>query len=161
MEDKLFYDKCKMLCDLNITAEQLGAPEDYAIPHSNENKIPIIENEEIIPILMIVIIRSKLIHIYSNMYYIEKFLWKLQESTHIQNIITIFKTAIVQIESLSNEDIRPSSGKIRKHLDFVEVTNIMAGMESKSETQTNSLLNNHVKRVRDLIFTSTNNTNIN
>lgn len=51
---------------------------------TDENKIPIVENDDILPILMIVIIRSKLLHINANIHYIESFLWKLQEFEHIR-----------------------------------------------------------------------------
>ncbi|GJQ80415.1 hypothetical protein Trydic_g12274 [Trypoxylus dichotomus] len=200
-DDKLFYHKCKSLCDQNVTAEQFGAPEDYAIPlaaavvefasldahkspiekahcltttfdlvyaelksaiveiisiSAEENKIPVVENRDIMPVLMIVIIRSKLIHLFSNMYYIENFLWELQESEHIKNTIMLFKDAIAQIQSLNDENLRPSSsGKVHKNLGLDEVTTIMGEMETKSQNPATSLVENHMKRVTSLIFTST------
>lgn len=32
IEDRLFFEKSKELCKLNVTAEQFGAPENYAVP---------------------------------------------------------------------------------------------------------------------------------
>ncbi|XP_022914617.1 uncharacterized protein [Onthophagus taurus] len=198
--DKLFYEKCKRLSDKDITAEQLGAPPDYAIPlfaavveFSNldvrkspiekvnclcttydlifaelksgiieiisksdmENQIPVIENKDIVPILMAVIIKSKIIHLHSNMYYIEHFLWKLQNSQDVQNTISNFKVAIEKISTLSDEDLKPCDGKICKEMDSLKMMQLMTTEEKYKKDEKKSLVENHVHRIYNLILTST------
>lgn len=75
---------------------------------------------------------------------------------HFRKTITIFKNAITQIQLLNDQNLAPSSGKVHKDLDLVEVSNIMTQMETSSESRTDSMLENYIKRFTKLIFTSTN-----
>lgn len=75
-----------------------------------------------------------------------------------RNTLSIFKNAITEIQQINEKELRPSSGKVCKDLDLVEVTSIMAEMEIPSKKEVESLVDNHVKRVTNLIFTSTNTT---
>lgn len=45
----------------------------------NESDIPVINNSDIIPVLVVVLIRSKLVHLASNLFYIECFLWAVKD----------------------------------------------------------------------------------
>lgn len=49
-----------------------------------ETDIPVINNCDIRPVLMVVLIKSKPVHFATNLYYIENFLWKNGDEAHIQ-----------------------------------------------------------------------------
>lgn len=128
-EDAHLFGKCLQFSDKNVTAEQFGGCEDYAIPlfagvvelasldnhktpiekvtclcntydllyaelksviaeftaesSNDENHIPVVENSDVIPVLMTVIVKSKLMHLYSSLYYINMFLWTCNEVDNV------------------------------------------------------------------------------
>ncbi|XP_063921355.1 uncharacterized protein LOC135136147 isoform X3 [Zophobas morio] len=129
-QDKAFFEKCRTLLGINVSAEQFGANENYSIPLSaaivelsvldnyktpgekmnclcttydlvfaeiktamvavisqnseKENEIPVIDNRDILPVLMVVIIKSKLSHVFSNLFYVKSFYHTMDDNRVIR-----------------------------------------------------------------------------
>lgn len=121
----------------------------------NEAEIPIINNNEIGPVLMVVLIKSKPVHLASNLYYIEKFLWLNQQEDHISHILESFKMAAEDLKHASEKTMRPPSGEVCRSLDLKGVIE----MTSPHKNDGVPVLKEQRDRISDLIISATNELN--
>lgn len=90
----------------------------------NEAEIPIINNSEITPVLMVVLVKSKPMHLASNLFYIEHFLWTNEQAEHIKYILDSFKMAAEALKEVNEKTMRPPSGEVCRSLDLKGVIEI-------------------------------------
>ncbi|KAJ3622350.1 hypothetical protein MTP99_002865 [Tenebrio molitor] len=198
-EDKNFFEKCKFFSDVQVSAEQFGADENYSIPlcaavvelsvldnykspaekinclcstydlvfaeiktamvsvisqnSEKDNEIPIIDNRDIIPVLMVVIIRSKLVHIFSNLFYIKMFYNKLEENRIVSDIFKSFETATNRLMEIDVKNLQPITGKIIKSIDLEQYIKITTCVQEENVNKT--LVDEENQRVLKLINQST------
>lgn len=104
---------------------------------------------------MVVLIKSKPVHLASNLYYIENFLWNNQQRDHIAFILDSFKTAAEDLRNASEKTMRPPSGDVCRSLDLKGVIE----MTSPQSNESVSVLKEQRDRISDLIICATNEAN--
>lgn len=105
---------------------------------------------------MVVLVKSKLVHLISNLQYIEDFLWMNKQNDHIKYIMDSFKMATDDLMKVNEETIRPPSAEVCRNLDLMGVIEITS---PQSNVDGVSVLKEQRNRVRDLIVCATNETN--
>ncbi|EFA09994.1 hypothetical protein TcasGA2_TC012161 [Tribolium castaneum] len=119
-----------------------------------EIEIPIIDNKDIMPVLMVVILRSKLRYMLSNLFYIKTFYLKIEENREIFDIFKSFKTAVDRLMQLDVDIMKPMKGLFQNSLDLEEYMKITSSPgEEKIEKAT--LIDEANQRVLNLITRST------
>jgi hypothetical protein len=118
-----------------------------------DNEIPIIDNRDIIPVLMVVIIRSKLVHIFSNLFYIKMFYNKLEENRIVSDIFKSFETATNRLMEIDVKNLQPITGKIIKSIDLEQYIKITTCVQEENVNKT--LVDEENQRVLKLINQST------
>lgn len=101
---------------------------------------------------MVVLIKSKPVHLASNLYYIEHFLWNNQRNAHVTFILESFKTAAEDLRNATEKTMRPPSGEVCRSLDLKEVIEITSPQKSAGV----SVLKEQRDRISDLIICATN-----
>lgn len=80
-------EKMNCLCNTYdlVFAELKSARAEFdSERNEDDNVIPIIETKDILPVLANVIIRSKLPHLYSTFYFIDKYLWSYPDNSCVK-----------------------------------------------------------------------------
>lgn len=117
-----------------------------------EHEIPIVNNNEIIPILMVVIVKSKLQHFYSNLCFIKSFYYKIENDRINSDIIKAFEQAANNLEEVNLETA--ISGRIKRDLDLKEFME-MTGEEYCENHVNKTLVDEENCRILNLIKRST------
>ncbi|CAH1118924.1 unnamed protein product [Phaedon cochleariae] len=120
-----------------------------------ELEIPMINNEEVVPILMDVLIKSKLLHPCSNLFYMKLFGAKiLQQDQQKRSILRSFETVINEMRNLrKNESMNGSADHdmggdllhMNNDIDFCQIMTISLA-EDESQPQKNATLTAEQKR---------------
>ncbi|RZC35791.1 uncharacterized protein BDFB_008789, partial [Asbolus verrucosus] len=118
-----------------------------------ENEIPIIDNSEIIPLLMDVTVKSKLVHVFSNLFYIKSFYHKITENHVVSDILKAFETAVNRLVMTDVKNIQPTSGKIIRSMNLEEYIKITSSSDEDIINRT--LADEANQRVLNLITRST------
>ncbi|KAF5307948.1 hypothetical protein FQR65_LT06515 [Abscondita terminalis] len=130
---------------------------DFILPRK-ESEIPVIDNSDVIPILITVIVKSKLIHLYSNFYYINTFFENLKDNQTFRHVLNEFEVAILKMSRLSKNSLKPSSIDLNKNMDLNKFIAVTSDIQSKIRRNRDEMtpLDNHLHNVTELIVTSTN-----
>ncbi|XP_063921354.1 ankyrin repeat domain-containing protein 27-like isoform X2 [Zophobas morio] len=197
-QDKAFFEKCRTLLGINVSAEQFGANENYSIPLSaaivelsvldnyktpgekmnclcttydlvfaeiktamvavisqnseKENEIPVIDNRDILPVLMVVIIKSKLSHVFSNLFYVKSFYHTMDDNRVISDIFRSFEKAVHEVAKTDTRDVQPGAAKMIQSIDLEEYMKITLSDEDQSRR---TLVDEANHRALNLITKST------
>ncbi|XP_030746640.1 uncharacterized protein LOC115875354 [Sitophilus oryzae] len=122
-----------------------------------ENNIPIINNKEVVPIVMAVILKSKLFYLISDMYFIRYFGSDiLEENKDMKNIYQIFEDSIHKLFPLFREPIPAirDTEKLENHLGVCETINFIEKINSEVETK-QTIFQEETRRVAKLIISAT------
>lgn len=104
---------------------------------------------------MVVLIKSKPVHLASNLCYIEHFLWAYKQSEHVKYILESFKMAAEDLKDANERTMRPPSGEVCRSLDLKGVIEITSPQTEGGV----SVLKEQRDRVGDLIVCATNDAN--
>lgn len=104
---------------------------------------------------MVVLIKSKPVHLASNLYYIENFFWNNQNKEHVSFILESFKAAAEDLKEASEKTMRPPSGDVCRKLDLKDVIEITSPQKNACAT----VLQEQRDRIGDLIICATNEKN--
>lgn len=121
-----------------------------------ECEIPIINNEEVIPILMMVVIKSKLLYLWSNLFYIKLFASDIiEENNSIRSILSIYETVIQKIMTIQENSLKAGCDKVLTNLDVAETLAILSSEENLETEGQPTLIEEGKKRLVSLITKST------
>ncbi|XP_018564385.1 uncharacterized protein LOC108905838 [Anoplophora glabripennis] len=121
-----------------------------------ECEIPIINNEEVIPILMMVVIKSKLLYLWSNLFYIKFFAGDIiEENNGIRSILNIYETVILKIMTIEESCLNVGCDKIPTNLDVAETMAILSSEENLETQDHATLIGEGKKRLVSLITKAT------
>lgn len=122
-----------------------------------ENDIPVINNEEVNPILMTILIRSKLMYFFSNLSFIKCFGEDLlKENEHFTYIFNKFEKAATSLSKFSIIQMEIDKNKLDKRLTMsaaMQLTSLIDASDSNDATK--SIIEEEKSRIASLIFTST------
>ncbi|KAJ8985269.1 hypothetical protein NQ317_007055 [Molorchus minor] len=128
---RVTLEKLNCLCytyDL-IFAEIKISP---SITHSQkELEIPVINNEDVIPVLATIMAKSNLLYFPSNLFYIN-FCGEslMEENYNNRTILAVFEIAFKKIMETEEDSIKPDKHKKFPHLDVCETIKIMSSSEA-------------------------------
>ncbi|KAF5285643.1 hypothetical protein FQA39_LY16549 [Lamprigera yunnana] len=125
---------------------------------SREYEIPTINNSDVIPILITVIVKSKLPHLYSNFYYITAFGGRLNELDYFKHVLKAFEQAVIKLNGLSKDSLKPRCVELYQEMDlpkFIYVTNKIYDKINHNIDEMTPL-DNQLYEKAELIVTSTN-----
>ncbi|KAK4876365.1 hypothetical protein RN001_012787 [Aquatica leii] len=145
--------------DLIFAELKAGIISTISKSSSQEYQIPIINNSDVIPILITVIIKSKLIHLYSNFYYINTFFEYLNEyNSNFKHVLNEFEVAILKMSGLSKETLKPSTVDVVENMDLCKFITVASDIRKKIRVNEDKMtpLDNHLYSVTELIVASTN-----
>ncbi|KAJ8942224.1 hypothetical protein NQ314_010124 [Rhamnusium bicolor] len=154
-------EKINCLCstyDLIFAELKLALVSLISKYSEKECEIPVINNEEIIPILMLVIIKSKLLYLPSNLFYIEFFADDmLRDNSNIRTILQVFQTVTQKIMQTEESSLKLCDDKLSPNLDVCETMEIMTFVENvtTNENDAVTLKDEEKRRLVSLITTST------
>ncbi|KAJ8944539.1 hypothetical protein NQ318_009702 [Aromia moschata] len=154
-------EKINCLCytyDLIFADLKLALASLMSQYSEKEYEIPIINNEEVEPILMVVVIKSKLLYLPSNLFYIKIFGEHIiKENDNNRTILKAFERAVTKLIAVKENSIDPyDENKLAPHLDVCKTMKIMAFADKqKYENDDAKLREEEKKRLVSLITTST------
>lgn len=123
-----------------------------------ENDIPIINNEEINPILIIILIRSKLMYFFSNLHFIKTFGENLLKNKDFSDILSKFEEAAVNLNKVDIKFLKCDNEKMEKRLSMLDAMKLSASVESIDINENKTILDEEKSRVASLIVKSTSET---
>ncbi|XP_076251797.1 uncharacterized protein LOC143191034 isoform X1 [Rhynchophorus ferrugineus] len=127
-----------------------------------EFDIPIINNKEVVPVLMAVILKSKLFYLISDIYFIREFGSDiLKENDEMNKIYKIFEECIHKIWILRNheQDLEQpknegKTDKVEQNLNVCETIDFVQNMTNNKEDN-RTILDEENKRIAMLIVSAT------
>ncbi|KAJ3642271.1 hypothetical protein Zmor_025072 [Zophobas morio] len=117
-----------------------------------ENEIPVIDNRDILPVLMVVIIKSKLSHVFSNLFYVKSFYHTMDDNRVISDIFRSFEKAVHEVAKTDTRDVQPGAAKMIQSIDLEEYMKITLSDEDQSRR---TLVDEANHRALNLITKST------
>ncbi|KAB0802832.1 hypothetical protein PPYR_05018 [Photinus pyralis] len=123
-----------------------------------DSNIPVVNNEDIIPILITVILQSKLVHLHSNFYYLDRFMGSLSENELFRHTVMVFREAVNRMRELSTQSLRPATVSLCREMDLVKLIQITDEMNIKLRVKEREITPYEAQliEVTDLIVMSTN-----
>ncbi|KAJ8917689.1 hypothetical protein NQ315_005136 [Exocentrus adspersus] len=158
-EDLYLYEKCTYLCKNNVSPGHLGSSVYNSLPFiaaKKECEIPVINNDEVIPILMLVVIKSKLLYLWSNLFYIKFFGEQLFEGNdHVRSILEAYETVVQKILTINESSLKLNCDKATTDLDMSETMAILSSTEELETKTPLTIKDEGKKRLISLIISST------
>ncbi|XP_072388306.1 uncharacterized protein [Diabrotica undecimpunctata] len=157
-------EKLNCLCTTYdiIFAELKSALVNLISKYSDkELEIPVIDNEEIIPVITVVLIRSKLQYSVSNLYYIKQFGKQFLKDNNKQHIFETFEYAIQSLLKIDHKQLTTCSQDNFLNIDHLEAIKRITEINTNPNNVKNvkkakvSLNEENKKRALELILQST------
>ncbi|XP_028137313.1 uncharacterized protein LOC114331840 isoform X2 [Diabrotica virgifera virgifera] len=154
-------EKLNCLCTTydTIFAELKSALVNLISKYSDkELEIPVINNEEIIPVITLVLIRSKLQYSVSNLYYIKQFGKQFLKDNNKLHIFETFEQAIENLLKIDHKQITTCSQGGFLNIDHLEAIRRITEINTDAKNVTKakvSLNEENQKRAMELILQST------
>lgn len=97
------------------------------------SSLPCLTTDDLIPVLLTAIVRARLFHLASDVYYIEHFLWSIStKDIHSYSIVT-FKAAIEFLKTVEVTRLSSTKNQLKKELSPEELMEVTEKLQQKSK----------------------------
>jgi len=94
--------------------------------------LPFLTTDDLLPVLLTAIIRARLFHLVTDVYYLENFLWCISSKDVYSYSFVTFKAAVQFLKNADTSRLGPTENKLKKELSLEELMEVTEKMDSKA-----------------------------